>query len=214
MKKTFITGLITLLPIALTIFLFSFIIDLLTTPFLDILGTGILDLFKAYLPYLPKDFALFFVRILILVLLVALTCLIGLFATQVFFSSLIGLTQTIFSKIPGLRNVFKVATEIAKALFCQEKTDAKAFKHPVMVPFPSDKSGCIGFVSGSIPKECEEKVANLVPVFVPTSPHPISGYMMMVPKESVHNIAMSNEDAVKFTVSCGMIHEFEPPKSR
>jgi len=81
----------------------------------------------------------------------------------------------------------------------------KAFKCPVMVKFPSNKSSCIGFLSGEVPKECKKVGIDLEPVFVPTAPHPISGYLIFVPKKEVKKIKMTNEEAVKFTVSCGVI---------
>ncbi|MEM8628473.1 MAG: DUF502 domain-containing protein [Chlamydiota bacterium] len=212
MKKTFFTGLITLLPLILTILVFLFAIDFLTTPFLYLLQTQVLSFVEVNAPTVPKGFALFLTRLVILVGLVAATCLIGAAARKFFFRSLISIAQKIVSKIPFLRTVFKVATEIAKALFEQEGKKKTAFQYPVMVPFPSEKSGCIGFLSGTIPEECARRIPDLVPVFVPTAPHPISGYMMMVPKASVTRVHMSNEDAVKFTVSCGIIHVFDASK--
>ena len=75
-----------------------------------------------------------------------------------------------------------------------------------MVAFPSKDSYCVGFESGEIPEECQSKVKEkLKPVFVPTAPHPISGYLVMAKEKEVFSIDMKNEDAVKFTVSCGLI---------
>lgn len=205
MKKTLIAGLATLLPLTLTIFLFIFLIDVLTTPFLYLVEEGVMDFARRKIGPVPTDLVIFISRLIVLILLFFLTCLLGLLARKFFFRSLISLTHEIFSRIPFLRSIFKVSTEITKALFSSGGKKEKAFRKPAMVPFPSRKSDCIGFVSGSIPKACSEKVPDLVPVFVPTSPHPISGYMMLVPKNEALNIEMTNEDAVKFTVSCGMI---------
>ncbi len=86
------------------------------------------------------------------------------------------------------------------------KKESKAFTKTAMVAFPSKDSYCVGFESGEIPEECQSKVTEkLKPVFVPTAPHPISGYLVMAKEKEVFSIDMKNEDAVKFTVSCGLI---------
>ncbi len=205
MKKTLLAGLSVLLPIALTFLLFIFLIDFLTAPFLDLIQDSAKRFAYNNFSKIPLDLVVFFTRLFILFVLVLLTCFIGFVGRKFFFRSLIELTQNMFAKIPFLRSVFKVTTEITKALFHKDNQQDQAFKKPALVPFPSRKSSCVGFVSGSIPKVCEEKIPGLVPVFVPTSPHPISGYMMMVPKKEALDMDMTNEEAVKFTVSCGMI---------
>ena len=200
MRKYLFAGLIILLPLILTIFLVVFLVNLFTYPFLDIVSQ-FLERFN--IP-LAKDVVPVLSRIVILLFLVFLIFVLGVLARWFFFKSFINLANTIFSRIPFVKSIFHVSKDIVDALFGGE--GRKAFKYTTLVPFPMDHSHCIGFVSGEIPEECKKKVKEkLLPVFVPTAPHPISGYLLMVPEKILNKIDMTNEDAVKFTVSCGII---------
>lgn len=83
--------------------------------------------------------------------------------------------------------------------------EKKAFKYPVMINFPSENSAAIGFATGSIPPICEKHLkGEYEVVFIPTI-HPITGFLVFVPKKMVNKIKMSSEEAFKFTLSCGVI---------
>ena len=199
MKKSFVTGLIILMPIILTILLFVFLIDLFTTPFLDIVEPWL-----AAQVNLDPTVISFVARIIILFLLFIAIFFLGLIARWFFIRPLIKWGNAIMERIPIIKSIYKVTKDIISAFFSPE--GRKAFNRPVMVPFPLEDSYCVSFYSGHVPKECQEKTkVELSPVFVPTAPHPISGYLVMVPKEKVHEIKMTNEEAVKFTVSCGVV---------
>jgi len=205
MKKAFLTGLIILLPITLTIMLFTFLIDFFTAPFLDVVR-HLFDSYRVKHPILfSSEMVTILSRFIILLCLIAFTFFLG-FITQWFFIHwIIQYFDKILYRIPFIRSVFKVSKDIAGAIFKRKEGVGEAFKHPTLVPFPSEKSDCVGFVTGSVPPECDQKVPNLVPVFVPTAPHPISGYLMLVPSKNALDIEMTNEEAVRLTVSCGMI---------
>jgi uncharacterized membrane protein len=129
--------------------------------------------------------------------------LLGIIARWFFVKSLINLANKILSKIPLVKTIYKSLKDIISSFIAQER---KAFTKTAMVAFPSDSSYCVGFESGDIPKQCQDKVKEkLKSVFLPTAPHPISGYLIMAPEDKVHSIDMTNEEAVKFTVSCGLI---------
>nr|NGX29994.1 hypothetical protein [Candidatus Anoxychlamydiales bacterium] len=128
---------------------------------------------------------------------------LGVIARWFFFRSLINLMNKIFSKIPLVKTIYTSLKDIISSFM---KKGSKAFTKTAMVAFPSKDSYCVGFESGEIPEECQKKVKEkLKPVFVPTAPHPISGYLVMAIEKEVFSIDMKNEDAVKFTVSCGLI---------
>jgi len=107
-------------------------------------------------------------------------------------------------KIPVVRWVYKLCREVFSALFATD--GKKIFKEPVMAPFPDAPNYCLGFRSGEAPAECEEKLGRpLVSVFAPTAPHPISGFLFILPEDEIKSLEMTNEDAIKFLVSCGVI---------
>ena len=125
--------------------------------------------------------------------------------TQLFVvKNLIVWTNRLIFKIPFIKTVYKVSSDVFAALF---STDGKkAFKRPVMMPFPCRPNFCLGFQAGEVAEECQKLVKEpLVSVFVPTAPHPISGFLFLAPEKDVYPIDMSNEEVVKFLVSCGMI---------
>ena len=203
MKKYLVAGLIILLPLILTIMIFVFVIDLFTAPFLNMF-TDFLANFQNVLPFLKNTAILkVFARISIIIMLFVFIFILGVIARWFFFKSLINLTNKIISKIPFVRTIYKSLKDIISSFIAQER---KAFTKTAMIAFPSKDSYCVGFESGSVPLECQNKVKEkLKPVFVPTAPHPISGYLVFCPVDDVYPIEMTNEDAVKFTVSCGII---------
>ncbi len=204
MKKYLIAGLIILLPLALTVLVIIFIVDLFTSPFLSLVTNFLLQ-FKQALPILQNPTLVKVIaRTIILLLLCGFIFLLGLFTRWFFFKGLLNVTNKVLSKIPFVKSIYKSLRDITSSFITQG--ERKAFKHTTMVAFPSESAYCVGFESGDTPKECEEKTGKkLKPVFLPTAPHPISGYMVLVPEDKIHPIDMSNEDAVKFTVSCGLI---------
>lgn len=200
MKKYLIAGLIILLPVALTLMVILFLFDLFTEPFINIVGP-LVDL----IPYqLPPGFTLFLSRLFSLIFLCIFIFLLG-FITQLFvIETLINWGNRVLFRIPFVKTVYKVSRDIFSALFSAE--GKKAFKRPVMIPFPGKPNHCLGFEAGEVAEECRQKVKTpLTSVFVPTAPHPISGFLFLIPEQDIHSVDMTNEEVVKFLVSCGMI---------
>lgn len=204
MKKHLITGLIILLPIALTLMIITFLFDFFTEPFVTLVDP-LVDLLKEKAQIaLPHGITLFLSRLLSLLLLCIFIFFLGV-VTQLFLVKMvINWGNLILFRIPFIKTVYKVSRDIFAALFSPE--GKKAFKRPVMMPFPTKPNYCLGFEAGEVAAECQAKVNKpLFSVFVPTAPHPISGFLFLVPKEDVREVDMTNEEVVKFLVSCGMI---------
>ena len=205
MKKYFITGLIILMPLMLTIFLFILLVDIFTSPFLDFFLKFLLKYQDTYTFLQHTKIITFLARIIILVLLVISIFFLGVLARWFLFKTFINWFNKILSKIPIIKTIYKTSRDIMVGLFSTKK-DKKAFRYPVMIPFPSKHGYCIGFQSGEVPPICMKKIKKeLTSVFIPTAPHPISGYMLFIPNSDVKKIKMTNEEAVKYTVSCGLI---------
>ncbi len=204
MKKYFFTGLIILLPVALTLWVIIFLFHFFTTPFVPIV-TLLLDTIQNHLFFsFPQGLDTFLARIISLLLLCIFVLILGMAARWFIVRNLIRGTHSLFSRIPFIKTVFKVSRDVFSALFSQE--GKKAFKCPVMIPFPDYPNHSLGFVVGEIPPECQAKSPEpLTAIFTPTAPHPISGFLLLVPKKDVTTLDMTNEDAVRFLISCGMI---------
>lgn len=206
-KKYLLTGLVILLPVALTAMVILFLFDFLTTPLLTVV-VPLVNL----IPYnFPPGFTLFLSRVFALIFLFIFILLLGVVTRWFIIKSLLHWGHLLISRIPIVKTIYKITREIFSALFSSD--GKKAFKEAVTVPFPERPNFCIGFHAGEVAAECQEKVGEpLVSIFVPTAPHPISGFLLLMPKKDVYSVDMSNEEAVKFLVSCGLIIPEREPR--
>lgn len=207
MKKDFVTGLIILLPLTITILIISFLVNFLTKPFVGIV-TAIFHYFhihKLNIPIISSDeFILYASKILILVFLFAFTTLLGYIGERIFFKSLARMSDNVLHKIPIVNKVYKTSKEIINTLFVSDKN---SFQQVVLVPFPHEGIYAIGLISREAPEECKKGLNNesMLSVFVPTTPNPTAGFMVMCKKEDLVFLNMTTEEAVKYIVSCGVI---------
>jgi uncharacterized membrane protein len=203
MKKYLFTGMIILLPIVLTIVVIVFLFDFFTTPFMRPVAY-FLSILESHLSLtVPVGINTFLARLIALIFLSVFVLLLGMVARWIMVRNMIRGMHQLLSRIPFIKTVFQVSRDVFAALFSEGK---KTFKCPVMIPFPSYPNRSIGFLVGEVPSECQSKIEEpLAAVFAPTAPHPISGFLFFVEQKNVISIDMTNEDALKFLVSCGMI---------
>jgi len=194
MRKRFLTGLAILLPAVLTFMLFLFGINLLTMPFLGLVQ-NLLAPFD-----LPQQAALFLAKFLILLFLIGLTLLIGLLTRIMLFHYFLRLGNALLHRIPLINKIYKAAQDVFGTLFHEE---GHGFSHVVLVPFPTKKGLCIGFVT-NITDDPEEEHGN-ISVFLPATPNPTMGFMLLFKKEQLIFLDMKVDEALKFIVSCGII---------
>lgn len=210
MKKNFLTGLVILIPIALTFIIVLLIVDLLTQPFMGGMEHLLSNaaLFNKNLPLFSSEQALrVWSRIFILISLFAFILLLGIFARWFLFKTLVNLGDMIIHRIPIINKLYKTIKEVIKVIFT---TDSKTFKQVVMVPFPNQNTFCLGLLSRDSPTIYNEPAKKeLTAVFIPTTPNPTTGYLLQYPKEDIKNLNMTVEEALKFIVSCGMVSPSE-----
>lgn len=210
MKKYFATGVVTLLPVAVTIAVIFFLVNLLTNPFMGFVQ-GILERyswFETGFLFLSQDQVLkYSSQILILMLLFFVTVVLGILARWFFIHSLIRLGDRLLHSIPLVNKLYKTSKDVIHTLFSSQHN---AFKQVVMVPFPTREIYSLGLVTRSAPEVCSDVVkSKLTAVFIPTTPNPTSGYLLMIKERDITYLDMSVEDAVKFIISCGVIHPEE-----
>lgn len=203
MKKCFWTGLAILAPVALTLAITLFLINILTAPFLGITQAVLerLHLFQEGFLFLTKDqIILICSQGLILVFLFGITILLGALTRWFFIHYLLRLGDSVLHRIPLVNAVYKTSQEVIKTLFSDTAT---AFKKVALVPFPHGHMRTIGFVTReNVPGPNGERYAS---VFVPTTPNPTSGFLMLFQEKDITHLEMSVEDAFKFVISCGVI---------
>lgn len=205
-KKHLITGLAILLPLALTLMVIFFFVDFFTSPFVHLVEKHIFAKVA-----LPESVVVFISRILALILLCIFILFLGFVARWFIIKNIISGTTSLLSRIPLIKTVYKISRDVIAALFSMD--GKKAFKHPVMIPFPHRPTYCIGFQAGEVAEEIKNTIKSpLVSVFCPTAPHPLTGFLFLIPEEDAYKLDMTNEEAVKYLVSCGLIHTVEDPQ--
>jgi uncharacterized membrane protein len=205
MKKYFITGLVILLPVALTIAIVLFVFNLLTVPLSGIVTSFFnrYHLFEDGFLFLSSDqLQQLISQLLVLVIIFFFTVLLGVIARNVFSHYFISLGESILHRIPMVNTIYKTSKDVVKTMFT---SSAKSFKQVVLVPFPSAKVYSIGLITREDLPSVDPLHSTKIAVFVPTTPNPTSGFMMLYSPDEIHYLDMSVENAFKFVVSCGVI---------
>ncbi|MCH9613885.1 MAG: hypothetical protein SP1CHLAM54_08940 [Chlamydiia bacterium] len=196
MKKTFLTGLIILSPIAITVLIIRFCLDILTEPFIG--------MFQDLLPSTsPKNgFLLLMSRLAIIIGLFFFTLLLGYLGRAFIVKWFLGKMDKLMNRIPLIKGIYSISREVASNFF---QTDKKPFKGSIVLPFPHKDTKALGFLTGEVPaavqSHSEEKLSS---VFVPTAPHPVSGFVVMVADKEFYPADMTTEEVFKFLISCGL----------
>jgi uncharacterized membrane protein len=202
MKKYFLTGLATLLPVAVTIWLVGMIVNFLTHPFIGLV-TGLISRIPFTDPWTSEAVIRTISQMLILFSIFLITAITGLVARWFFFNTILKFGDYILIKTPLINKVYKTAKEIINILFTSSKN---SFQQVVMVKFPSKDCYCIGLVTREAPKTFKGIENNeLLSIFIPTTPNPMTGFLIVAPKSDVIFLNMKTEEAIKYVVSCGVI---------
>jgi len=206
MKKHFITGLVILLPLVVTIAVILFLINFLTEPFIGIVS-AVLNKFhiinKGFLFLTPEQVLRYSSKLIILILLFLITVALGVIARWFFINIFFRIGDMILHRIPIVNTVYKTTQDIIKTLFVSDK---KSFKQVVLVPFPRPDVYVLGLIARDSPDACcKAAEEELVSVLVPTTPNPTTGFLLMFKRSDLVPVDMKPEDAIKYIVSCGVI---------
>ncbi len=110
--------------------------------------------------------------------------------------------ESILSRIPLVRSIYKMVKQVINAVF---STNSEAFRKVVLIEYPRQGSWSLAFLTGTN-TEINNKTKNkMVSVFVPTTPNPTSGFLLMLSKEEVIELDMSIDEALKFIISLGVM---------
>ncbi len=185
-RNYFITGAVVLIPIGITAYLTLFIIKISSKILPKELNPN------NYLPYdIPG------VEIIISILLITF---IGWLSLSFIGKRLLKILEDTLKKIPILRTIYSAITQMTETF---TKSKGKK-KNVVLVEYPRKGSWAVGFAtkknSGEITNKAKKKLIN---VFIPTTPNPTSGFLLMFPQDEVIYLDMSFEEASRFIVSAG-----------
>jgi uncharacterized membrane protein len=213
MKKHFLTGLIILLPIALTIVIAIWLFDLLTQPFVGIVENLLVSFEEARGIDIRNHEVLVIVvsRIIVVIVLCVLIFFLGFFGRRFFFSSLLRWSEKLFIKIPIIKTIYTISHDVTKSLFAGGEN---TFKKTVLIPFPKPETHALGLVIGEPPAAIKKIAQSLnLAVFVPTSPHPISGYILMSSQKELIDVDLTTEETFRYLIACGLIDPKKSPQT-
>ncbi len=208
MKKSFLTGLVTLIPMAITFWFFSFGLHFLTQPF-DSLVRSFLFSFSFFAEHVPLQATTFITQGCILIALFCFTLFLGFAARRYFFNQLIKIGDLILSKIPLVNKIYKTSKDIILSLF---NTKQQSFKQVVLIQFPYPGAYCLGLITNAAPPTCVDAVkASMVSIFIPTTPNPMAGYLVLRQEKDLIYLKMKPETAIQYIISCAVV---QPKESR
>ena len=185
-RNYFFTGVVVLIPIGFTLYLSKFLINVST----KLIPSGLNP--NSYLPYSIPG--------LEIVLTVLFITIIGGLSLSFLGKKFLQIIDNLFKRIPILKTIYSAIGQMTES-FTQQDGNKKSV---VLVEYPRKNSWAVGFATKENKGEIKEKSKKeLINVFVPTTPNPTSGFLLMFPKEEVIYLDMSFEEASKFIVSAG-----------
>ncbi len=196
LRSNFLTGIVVIMPVALTIWLIWTIIGWV--------DSFVLPLVPAQIQ--PEKYIGINLRGIGVIILLVFTILVGWIAKGLIGRSLINLAESLVERMPVVRSVYSGLKQIAETVFAQSD---RSFEKACMVEYPRRGMWGIGFVATPARGEIQDRSptgAELLTVFVPTTPNPTSGFLLYVPREDVIELDMSVEDAAKLIISAGLVY--------
>ena len=201
-RNTFLAGLLTLVPIAVTIYVANWIFNLLTGRTAELLKRLGYELFDIA----PE----FVVRLLALVMTVAIIWLVGLVARNMLGKRVIQFAENLFQRVPMLGSVYTTVKQIGQALF--SSPDTAMFRKVALIEYPKENSYALGFITADAYAECNDAVGeDMVSIFLPTTPNPTSGYLLFIPRKQVSILKLSVPEAMRLIISAGAVKPPIPP---
>jgi uncharacterized membrane protein len=196
LRNIFIAGLLTILPILVTYFMLAFLFNKM-----DRISQPLVQKLLIYLSF--TDYKIGYVPGLGIVLTLVIVFLIGLFVTNVMGKKLVRLGERVVQKIPLVSSIYGASKQFLHAVSVSGKD---SFSKVVLVEYPRKGLYSVGFVTCENKGETQRVTKNdVVNVFMPTTPNPTSGMLIMVPKKSIIPLSMTVEEGIKLVVSGGMV---------
>ena len=194
LRNAFLSGLLLLAPLAVTWLVFSWLFARI--------GGSFRPLFEPYLPPSLQSLALLWDVLATIVVLGIITAL-GYLSRYVFGRYFGGLAERFIQTIPGVNTVYNTVKQIVDTFSVQHRS---LFTKVVLVEFPRKGVYTIGFLTNKARGDLQSKVSEeLWSVFVPTTPNPTSGFLLMLPKHEIIELDMSVGDGMKMIISGGTV---------
>lgn len=201
-RNAFLTGLLVFLPLGTTIFVIDFLLDLFKEPAIRL----------AYQLGLSEENSFFGLETLLavagLIIGVILLTALGYFSKYLLGRVFINLTERVLDKVPFINAVYRSVKQIVETF---GKENRALFKEVCLVEYPRKGCYALGFITADSSSHVTDKLGmELTYVFVPTTPNPTSGFLLLVKEDEIHRIDVSVGDGMKMLISGGAV---VPPSS-
>jgi len=191
LRNYFISGLLFWIPLALSVLLIKFFLEIVN----NLVPTRLLPESLLNLDTTIPGSGIVFVILVILIT--------GAVVTNILGRKLLDLWERALNKIPGFRNIYNALKKISSTVL---NTSSESFRKAFLIQYPSKGIWVIAFQSGDYKGEVESIIGkDVINLFVPTTPNPTSGFFVMIPKKDAVELQMSVEEAFKLVISAGVV---------
>lgn len=192
-RRYLISGLLVWVPIIITIVVIKFIVDLL--------GSSLLLLPKQYQPDAILGFHIPGIGVILTLLVIFLT---GLFVANLIGMRLIHFWEKLLIRIPLVRPIYTGVKQVTETIL---KPSGQSFRKVVLVEYPREGLWTVAFQTGQASAEMEESLGetDVISLFIPTTPNPTSGFLLMTPRNKVKELDIGVDQALKFVISLGVV---------
>ncbi len=192
MRKYFITGLLILVPLAITAWVLNLVISTM--------DQSLLFVPERWQPRTLIGFDIPGLGTLLTVLIVFVT---GLLTNNLVGNYVVRVWEKLLTRIPVVSSLYSSVKQVSDTLF---SSSGNAFRKAVLVPYPHQNSWTIAFLTGTPGGDVKNHlVGDYVSVYVPTTPNPTSGFFLMMARKDVVELDMSVDAALKYIVSMGVV---------
>lgn len=203
-RTYFLTGVLVTAPLGITAWLIY--------SFVDFVDTTILPLIPPQ--YDPESYLQHGVPGLGVVILLVVITAIGAFVTNFLGRYMVRTGERLLARVPIVRTIYGLIKQVLDAVLAQSST---AFREVVLIEYPRKECWAVGFLTATPTPEIRERLGNdMLSVFVPTSPNPTSGFLLMVRETEVIRLKMPVEEGIKLVISLGIVvgPDGKDPKTR
>ena len=195
MRKTFLAGLVFWGPLVVTVFIVRFVLQL---------ATNIYKLIPSdYLPASHMQITIPGINILFILFLILLSgWLVNLYIGK----KVVKAWEKILKKIPLIRSVYNASKQSMSAIFSPE---GKTFNEVVLVEYPRRDMWSVAFITNESSKDFDTSSISdeaFISVYIPTTPNPTSGFIVLVPRKDIRPISLTTEEALRWVISLGIIN--------
>ncbi len=192
LRRYVIAGLLIWVPLGITVLVIKLLVDLMDQTLL-------------LLPPAWRPEALLSMNIpgLGVVLMTGVVLATGVVVANLAGRKLVGIWEGLLARIPLVRNIYSAVKQVAEALL---SSGGEAFRKVLLIEYPRKGVWSVAFQTGSGAQEIQDKTrADVITVFVPTTPNPTSGFLVVVPRDEIVELDMTVEEGLKFIMSLGVV---------